>query len=335
MPGPRLLIAIALGAAAVAALVASASAAQSPARWRPLLEAHGVVDVVGPRSDGRLVVSTTGGLHVLAPGGALEAFATGSGGYAPAKGGEPYAALALDRRLTGARCSFQRDDVFVLDASSTPGIVRVTRDGRALRLLDFPKGAFPSGIAFDHTGRFGYMLMSTAVVADKTTLYAIDCTGRMTVVVRDAPRVEGGIVVAPSSFGRFGGDLIAADERSGKIFAFAPGGTVRLVVRAPLRAGSDIGVENLGFVPHAPGPHLAAYLADLGAPGSPTEGSDSILVLRGQDIARAGLRGGELVAATEGGAATIAVRCTRRCTVRTVAAGPAVTHAEGHVSFTP
>jgi hypothetical protein len=173
------------------------------------------------------------------------------------------------------------------------------------------------------------------VTKDKTTLYAIDCVGHATVVAHDAPRVEGGIVVAPPSFGGFAGDLIAADERTGRIFAFGPRGGVRLVVRAPLRAGSDLGVENLGFVPRAPGPGLAAYLADLGAPGSPTEGSDSILVLDGPDIERTGLRGGDLVAATEAGAATIAVRCTRRCTVRTVAAGPAVTHAEGHVSFVP
>jgi hypothetical protein len=331
MTGQRLLTAIVVGAIAVAALVAGASAAPSPARWRPLLKAHGAVDVVGPRSDGRLVVSTTGGLFLLAPGGSLEAFANGSGGYAPAKGGEAYAALALDRRLAAAKCAFQRDDVFVLDASSSPGIVRVTRDGRALRLLGFPKGAFPSGIAFDRTGRFGYRLLSTAVVRDKTTLYAIDCAGRTTVVARNAPRIEGGIVVAPSSFGRFAGDLIGADERTGKIYAFAPGGPVRLVVRAPLRAGSDLGVENLGFVPQGTG--LAAYLADLGAPRSPTHGTDSVLVLRGPDMQRAALRAGDLVAATEGGASTIAVHCDRRCTVRIVAEGPVQTHGEGHVSF--
>ena len=93
-----------------------------------------------------------------------------------------------------------------------------------MRLVDFPADAFPSGIAFDLLGRFGYRLLVTAVVAGKTTLYAIDCLGGRTVVARDAPRVEGGIAVAPSSFGRFGGDLIAPDEHSGRIFAFSPTG---------------------------------------------------------------------------------------------------------------
>ena len=77
----------------------------------------------------------------------------------------------------------------------------------------------------------------------------------------------------------------------------------------------------------------AAYFADMGAPGSPTQGTDSVLALRGMELRRARLHAGDLVAATEAGAKTIAVRCARRCTVRRVAVGPAATHGEGHVTF--
>ena len=39
-------------------------------------------------------------------------------------------------------------------------------------------------------------------------------------------------MVAPPSFGRFGGELIAADENSGRIYAFGRDGTVD---RSPTR----------------------------------------------------------------------------------------------------
>jgi hypothetical protein len=104
---------------------------------------------------------------------------------------------------------------------------------------------------------------------------------------------------------------------------------------ADLPAGGDIGIEALGFVPPKLGRHGAAYLADMGAPGSPTSGSDSLLILAGTGLSRANLHSGELIVATEAGAKTLAVRCARLCTVRRVAEGPAVTHAEGHITFVP
>jgi len=51
-------------------------------------------------------------------------------------------------------------------------------------------------------------------------------------------------------------------------------------------------------------------------------------------LIKAGVRAGDLLVATEGGARTIMVRCTRSCAVRYVADGPAITHAEGHIVFT-
>jgi hypothetical protein len=202
----------------------------------------------------------------------------------------------------------------------------VDRRGRAGRFADLPAGAFPSGIAFDTVGLFGFRLLVPTFASGATTLYAVDCRGRARVVATRAPHVEGGIAVAPRTFGRFGGALIAPDEVTGRIYAFGSGGRVRLVAEPALPAGSDIGVESVGFVP--PGRRGAAYLADMGAPGSPTTGSDSLLTL-----SRANLRPGELIVATEAGAKTLAVRCAKRCTVRRVADGPAFAHAEGHITF--
>ena len=302
-------------------------------QWRVLLKVPGIVDVAGPRADGQLVLSTKSGLLLLRPGGAAQPFANGPGGYT-AGGGEPYIALASGSWVWGvAGCSFEPGDVFVLDAGSTPGIVRVLPSGQASRFLDFPPGAFPSGIAFDSFGRFGYRLLVTATFEDKTSLYAIDCLARPTVITQAAPHVEGGIVVAPPSFGPFGGELIAADENSGRIYAFGRDGKVQLVADSGLPAGGDIGVEAIGFVPRRLGRGAAAYFSDLGAPGSPTQGDDSLLVLRGQDLVRASLRGGELLAAMEGGGTTIAVRCGTSCAVRRVAEGLPAAHGEGHLIF--
>jgi hypothetical protein len=108
-----------------------------------------------------------------------------------------------------------------------------------------------------------------------------------------------------------------------------------VVAEPGLPAGGDIGTEAIGFVPPKLGRHGAAYLADLGAPGSPTSGSDSLLTLAGTGLSRANLHPGELIVATEAGAKTLAVRCKRLCTVRRVADGLAVAHAEGHITFVP
>jgi hypothetical protein len=60
-------------------------------------------------------------------------------------------------------------------------------------------------------------------------------------------------------------------------------------------------------------------------------GTEPYLALAGNDAVRAG----DLLVATEGGAKTIDIRCTATCTIRYVAAGPAIAHAEGHIVFAP
>jgi hypothetical protein len=311
-----------------------ALAAPSLGTWRPVAKAPGIVDVVGPRADGRLVLATHGGLFLMRPFGSLVAFARGPQGYAGTPG-EGYLALGSGHRVPGAGCAFRRDVIFALDPDATPGIVRVGRSGRSNRFADLPAGAFPSGITIDTVGSFGYRLLVTTFATGTTRLTAFDCRGRARVVATGAVHVEGGIAIAPRSFGRYAGNLIAADEVTGRIYALGPKGHVRLVAESGLPAGGDIGVEAIGFVPPKLGRRGAAYLADMGAPGSPTSGSDSLLILIGTDLSRANLRSGELVVATEAGAKTLAVRCARLCRIRRVADGPAVAHAEGHITFVP
>ena len=317
------------------AFIAAGIGSAEPAigTWRPLVSVPGIVDVVGPRADGRLVIASRAALFLLRPGGALIPFARGPQGYA-GSGGEPYIALGSGHTVRGTSCSFRRDDVFVLIPGATPGVLRVDRNGRSHAFASLQPGTFPSGIASDRVGSFGYRLLVTTTATGKATLRAFDCRGRERVIAVGAPVVEGGLAVAPRTFGRFGGSLIGADEISGRVVAFGPGGRTRVVVESGLPAGGDVGVEAVGFVPRAVGRGGTAYLADLGSPGSPTSGSDSLLVLPAA-VVRTRLHAGELVVATEAGAKTLAVRCRRVCTIRRVVDGPATAHGEGHITFLP
>jgi hypothetical protein len=65
------------------------------------------VDVVGPRADGRLVLSTHGGLFVMRPAGSPVPYARGPQGYTGSPG-EPYLTLGSGHRVPGAGCAFRR-----------------------------------------------------------------------------------------------------------------------------------------------------------------------------------------------------------------------------------
>jgi hypothetical protein len=56
-------------------------------------------------------------------------------------------------------------------------------------------------------------------------------------------------------------------------------------------------------------------------------------MLAGEALIGTGVRAGDLLVATEGGADTIAARCRRTCTVRRIADGPAVAHTERRIVF--
>ena len=327
---------LALGAAAMMAAACGSgpgrAGAPPPAAWQVYRHLPGVVDLAGPRGDGSFLVAAAGQLFVLGPDGTLSPFARGAGGYLTAMGTEPYLALADSDAVRGTACSFGNGTAFALEPGPRPGVVMISPQGRARRFASLPPGRFLSGIAFDSTGRFGHRLLVTAGSGGRTTIFGIDCDGRVSIIVAGAPAVEGGITVAPATFGRFGGDLIAADETSGRVYAVDPAGQVSTLARPALPAGGDIGVESAGFVPPRA---AAAYLADRFSAPNKHPGDNAILELSAAQLAQAGIRAGDLLIATEGGAKTIDIRCTATCTIRYVAAGPAIAHAEGHIVFAP
>lgn len=311
----------------------TAVSAARVAHWSPASHVARVLDLTIPRRDGAIVVATAGRLALLPPTGTVRPFATGTTGYSNPGGEEPYIALSSGGRVASAACAFRRDTLYVLRLQQGPGVTAVDAAGRAHAFASLPATGLENGIAFDETGRFGHRLLVTATAGSHTTVYAIDCRGRVTTLTTSAPPVEGGIVVAPATFGRFAGDLIAPDENSGRVYAIGPRGHSRLVARSGLPHGGDIGVESAGFVPASFGPGWSTLVADRLTPGNPHPGDDAILRIGNTALTAAGVRPGDLLVATEGGALTDAIRCGRSCRVRHVADGPAVAHLEGHIVF--
>ena len=303
--------------------------------WEPGKTVAGIFDVDGPRSDGSLIVAGAAALYLMNPAGAITPFARGPGGYREDKGAEAYLANSPGGKVSSANCSFGRDETYLLRLHIPIGVEKVSASGEETGSFANLTGASTlNGIAFDTTGAFDHRLLVSGPSKGKTVIFAVDCNGDSKVITRSAPRVEGGLAVAPSTFGSFGGALIATDELSGKIYAIKPTGAVSIVAQPKLPIGTDTGVESVGFVPAgfmARGG--AAFYADRLTPRNKHPGSDRLLRLKSDQLSAAGVKDGDMLVATEGGATMVAVRCGPLCTVIPVVATATKAHGEGHIAF--
>jgi hypothetical protein len=303
--------------------------------WQTWRGTPGVVDVVGPRSDGRFVVAARGRLFLLRPATArLVAYPSRGTPYTANPKLEPYIAVAgAGQRVAAARCGFPRDTVYAIEPAGRTRVLAVAPGGRVRTLARIRGVKSLNGIVFDTVGRFGGRLLVLGLTTGgRGALVTVDCRGRTRTLTREAPHLEGGPVIAPAAFGAFAGDLIAPDEVGGRLLALGPDGSVRDLVEPGQPAGGDIGVESLGIVPTD---RADAYLADRYSRGNPNPGHDAILRLGADALRSAGVAPGDLLVALEGGGTTIAVRCTAACSVSVVATAPAGAHAEGSISFAP
>ncbi len=316
--------------------LAPAGAGAAGASWEQWQSVKGIVDVDGPRSDGTLLVAGSTSLFLVDPNGTQTPFATGPGGYHDLRTGEPYVAVSHGGTVSAAGCSFTPDETFILRLRVPLGLIRVSADGQDSGSFANLVGATTvDGLTFDSTGSFDHRLLVVGPSGAKTVIFAVDCAGAVTVITRSAPTVEGGLAVAPSTFGAFAGDLIAPDEVTGRIYAIAPDGKATTIARPGLPVGGDIGVESLGFVP--PGFFSRGgfvYYSDRLSAGSAHPGTDSLLRVGSSDLGALGVQDGDMLVATEGGAAMVAVRCAATCTVIPVITTPTKAHGEGQIAFT-
>ena len=313
-------------------VVTAPKAAATTLTWQSGAHLPGVLDVVGPRSDGRLVVAATGGLYLLDADGTTTNFAPS---YSPPPGPEPYIAISPGLSDDNGSCVFPQDTVAALDLTSNPpGITLITPTGGLSHLANITGVSSLFGITFDATGQFGHrILVVGSVPGGQSQISAIDCLGHVSTIGIVSVPLEGGIAVAPPTFGIFAGQLIAPNELDGSIYAVSPAGNLSTVAESGLPFGQDIGVESLGFVP-ASGPGVA-YMSDRATPGNPHPGNDRVLTLSGSALVSAGVQPGELLAGTEGGATVIGVRCAAVCSVATVVAVPTTAHGEGSLTVLP
>ena len=297
------------------------TAASATTAWEQWTQIKGVFDVDGPRTDGSLVVAGSAALYLVDAAGSATPFARGPGGYHEDAGAEAYLAP---------------DETFLLRLHVPIGITRVNAAGDETGSFANLTGVSTlNGIAFDTVGSFDHRLLVTGPAGGKTTVFAIDCNGAVKVITRSAPALEGGLAVAPSTFGSFGGDLIAPDELGGKIYAIAPDGKVKQVARPALPTGGDIGVESLAFVPEGfVSRGGAVYYPDRLTPGNAHPGTDHLLRLTSDSLGAAGVQEGDMLVATEGGASLIAIRCGPSCSIVPVVSTANKAHGEGHLAFT-
>ncbi len=250
-------------------------------------------------------------------------------------GYEAYFAVSAGEPVRGS-CRFGHGAIYVLDPRSPKQVLEIDQNsGEPRPFATVPGVDSLNGIAFDGTGAFGnHPLLVTGPSGTHSVVGAIDCHGTVTTIAASAPRMEGGISVAPKTFGSHGGELIAVDEIGGDVIGVTSGGTVATLVNLPQPKGQDMGVESTGFVPVDFIKHGgAAYLADRGTANNPHPGTDSLLRLTSSQLATAGVHEGDLLVATEGGGVTVAVTCAASCSQRQVASGPAPGHIEGHIAF--
>jgi hypothetical protein len=299
--------------------------------WEQSAPVRGIYDVAGPLPDGRLLLATDNGLQRLNPAdGSTDPVITG---YRPEGGIENYLALGSGLSVPGAGCSFPATTAYVLQ-TKPPAVIAVDLNTGGEKPLASVAGVDTlNGIAFDGSGRFGDRLLVTGPHAGSAVITALDCRGRATLVTSSAPRIEGGLVVAPPTFGAYGGALIVLDEFSGSVIAVRAEGTTDLVATG-LPAGSDLGPDSAGFVPPGFASGGTAFVADYDVGSGAHPGSGALLRLDSSALTSAGVNEGDLLVADEGGGGTYAVHCgaSGDCSKpRFLGQAGALSHVEGHL----
>src|SRR5438876_11200156 len=125
-----------------------APAVAQPQPWEQWVHLTGVVDLGGPRADGRLVAMAAGRLYLVDPSGAVTPFAQGPGGFQGSPDVEPYFVLAPPAGQQSSDCPFSPDEVFVLDLGSPLGLIRVDAAGQSSRFVTINNVDSLFGIAF-------------------------------------------------------------------------------------------------------------------------------------------------------------------------------------------
>ena len=103
-----------------------------------------------------------------------------------------------------------------------------------------------TGITFDHTGPPGTFGNKMIVTCQNGSYWKVDGTGTVTMIANDPSTHPEGPVVAPLSFGVYGGQIWVADENNSQVHAISNTGTVTFGVVGWFAA------EGMQVIPPAP-----------------------------------------------------------------------------------
>lgn len=150
--------------------------------------------------------------------------------------------LAISSGLGG----FPTGYIYLAEGSWTGvNIWKISFDGSHNSLFKKNLPIFSSDvyITFDRTGSFGYDM----IVAGGDEVWKVDSNAKSLQLAEIPIRTHrgnsiGGAVVAPSSFGSYGGDVLVSDPSMGNIFAISPKNTLSKIGQWP-------GASEILFVP--------------------------------------------------------------------------------------
>lgn len=132
--------------------------------------------------------------------------------------------LAISSGLGG----FSKGYIYLAQGSwAGVNIWKISSDGSHASLFKTNLSIFGSDIyiTFDRTGSFGYDM----IVAGGDEVWKIDSNGKASQLAEIPIRHQhaiGGVAVAPSNFGSYGGNILVPDPNTGNIFAISPHDTL-------------------------------------------------------------------------------------------------------------
>jgi hypothetical protein len=148
-------------------------------------------------------------------------------------------------------------------------IWKISYDGKSTSLFNssIPPLGPDVDVTFDTSGTFGYDM----IITGGNQIWKIDSKGNSSPITHVPIRVHkggsfGGAVVAPSSFGSYGGYILVPDQGTGNIFAISPQNTISKI-------GLWLGASEILFIPQNMctfGKHNATFLSSH---ASDTDGS--------------------------------------------------------------
>ena len=155
---------------------------------------------------------------------------------------EKYMAIAP---MQAVNAGFTQRDVFVTQG----GQIWQIRPPNPVPINNAPFAVIPgcaadhTGITFDHVGTFGNKMI---VTCQNGSYWEVDGAGTVTMIANDPTTHPEGPVVAPSSFGVYGGQIWVADENNSQVHAISNTGIVTFGVVGWFAA------EGMQVIPPAP-----------------------------------------------------------------------------------